>query len=64
LIATGEPNNLALFKDIYSLLGMHILMANKKGQVKELKLLFKEMFHCMRVISQNETNVRFFENEA
>lgn len=64
LIATGEPNNLALFKEIYQLFGMHILIANKKGQVKELKLLFKEMFHCMRVISQNEENNRFFENEA
>jgi hypothetical protein len=43
---------------------MHILIANKKNQVKELKLLFKEMFHCMRVISQNEENNRFFENEG
>jgi len=64
LIAVGEPNNLAMFKDIYGLIGMNILMANKKGAVKDVKLLFKEMFHCMRVISQNEEHQQFFESEA
>ena len=43
---------------------MNILMANKKCQVKEMKLLFKEMFHCMRVISENETHNKFFETKA
>ena len=40
---------------MYGLLGLNIIMANKKEDVKEMKLLFKEMFHCMRVISQNES---------
>lgn len=63
-MAVGEPANLALFKEIYGLLGMNMLMANKKCQVKELKLLFKEMFHCMRVISENEVHNKFFETKA
>jgi hypothetical protein len=65
LVAEGEPNNLKVFKDIYNQLGMHVFMANKKDNVKDLKLIFKEMFHCMRVISQNTSpeNQRFFENE-
>jgi len=66
LVAEGEPNNIKMFKEMYSLMGMHILMANKKDNVKEVKLLFKEMFHCMKVISDNKQpeNKRFFENEA
>ena len=66
LIAEGEPNNLKTFKDIYNQLGMGLFMANGKGDVKNLKLIFKELFHCMRVISQNKDiqNQRFFENES
>jgi hypothetical protein len=54
LVAVGEPDNSALFREFYGLLGMNILMANKKEEMKDMKLLFKEMFHCMRVMSQNE----------
>jgi hypothetical protein len=54
LIAQGEPHNLAFFKEIYGLLGMAILKAHKSDNVKEIKLLFKEMYHCMKVISLNE----------
>lgn len=53
LSSIGEPENLTFFKEIYNLFGLYIVMANKKENVKELKLLFKEMFHCMRVISEN-----------
>jgi len=40
--------------------------ANKTENIKEMKLLFKEMFHCMKVISssEQEDNTRFFESEA
>lgn len=40
-------------------------MANKKENIKEVKILFKELYHCMRVISENEepTNQRFFADE-
>ena len=66
LIAHGEPTNNAAFKEIYGLLGMAILKAHKQNNVKEIKLLFKEMYHCMKVISQNEQeeNQKFFANEA
>lgn len=42
------------------------MMALKKEDVKEIKLLYKELFHCMRVISQNEVanDQRFFESPA
>ena len=64
MAAQGEPENLKFFKEVYGLLGLNIIMANKKEDVKEMKLLFKEMFHCMRVISQNESPEfqRFFES--
>lgn len=66
LIAQGEPQNLALFKEFYGLLGMSMLKALQDENVKELKLLFKELYHCMRAISQNESpeSQRFFESEA
>lgn len=63
LIAVGEPNNVAFFKDIYNLFGLNIIIANKKENIKEVKLLFKEMFHCMRVISENKSNKQLFESE-
>jgi len=64
LVAKGAPENVAFFKEIYQLLAMNIMMALKKEDVKEIKLLFKELFHCMRVISQNEVaeHQKFFEN--
>ena len=43
---------------------MSIMKAHKNNDVKEMKLLFKSLFHCMRVISQNEENQRFFESAA
>jgi hypothetical protein len=66
LISKGAPANVAFFKEIYQLLAMGIMMALKKEDVKEIKLLYKELFHCMRVISQNEAveHQRFFENAA
>ena len=54
LVAQGAPANLAFFKELYGLLGLTIMQSLKKNDVKEIKLLFKELFHCMRVISQNE----------
>lgn len=66
LIALGEPQNITFFKEIYGLLGMAILKAHKQDNVKEIKLLFKEMYHCMKVISQNEEeqHQKFFASEA
>lgn len=58
-----EPENLKFFRQIYNIFGLNIVMANKKDNVKELKLLFKEMFHCMRIISENQTENRIFESE-
>lgn len=66
LIAQGAPDNLAFFKELYGLLGLSIMKAHKNNDVKEMKLLFKSLFHCMRVISQNEEpeHQRFFESAA
>jgi len=66
LVAQGEPSNLAFFKELYGLLGMSIMKALKNRDVKEMKLLFKALFHCMRVIGQNEEpeNKRFFESAS
>lgn len=41
---------------------MNILGANAKGDIKGVKVLFKELFHCMRVISENEENTQIFES--
>ena len=57
----GDSANMTLFKEVYGLLGLYILKANKEDNVKELKLLFKELFHCMKVVSQNK-NPHFFES--
>ena len=54
LTAQGEPTNVALFSQIYQHFAMYILKANKDSDVKELKLLFKELYKCMKVISENE----------
>ena len=51
LIALGEEKNMDLFKEVYGLFSMNILKENKKENIKEVKLLFKELFHCMKVIS-------------
>ena len=42
------------------------MKAHKNNDVKEMKLLFKSLFHCMRVVGQNEepANQRFFESAA
>ena len=66
LIAQGAPTNVTFFKELYGLLGMSLMKALKNKDVKEMKLLFKALFHCMRVISQNEEaeNQRFFESAA
>ena len=53
VIAKGEPGNIALFRQIYDTLALKILVANKKQNVKELKLLFKGLFFCMRAIKDN-----------
>lgn len=35
-------------------MALFILSENKKRNVKELKLIFKELFKCMRVIKDNK----------
>ena len=55
LIAEGEGNNTALFHSFYELFILHILGANNKNDLKAVKVLFKELFHCMKVISENES---------
>ena len=50
VIAKGDPENVALFRHIYDTLALKILVANKRQNVKELKLLFKSLFFCMRAI--------------
>ena len=55
LIAEGEQNNLALFHKFYDHFVLHILGANGKNDLKGVKVLFKELFHCMKVISENES---------
>ena len=62
LIAKGDPGNVALFRQFYELFVMNILGANAKGDMKGVKILFKELFHCMRVISENEENTEIFES--
>jgi hypothetical protein len=62
LIAKAEPQNVALFRQFYDLFVMNILGANTKGDHKGVKILFKELFHCMRVISENEDKKELFES--
>lgn len=66
LVAQGEPANVGLFGGIYDHFALAILKAAKQGDAKELKLLFKELYHCMRVISENEQpeHRAIFPNEA
>ena len=54
LVAEGEGKNTALFQQFYNLFIVHILGANNKNDLKAVKVLFKELFHCMKVISENE----------
>lgn len=54
LVAKGEPANLTLFKEIYMLFALRLNEVRKQENVKEMKLVFKELFHCMRVIKDNE----------
>lgn len=61
LFALGDPNNMKLYKEVYGLFGLYILKANKDENIKDMKLLFKELFHCMKVVSQNE-NPHFFDS--
>jgi hypothetical protein len=62
LVAEGEGQNTALFQQFYELFIVHILGANDKNDLKAVKVLFKELFHCMKVISENEiqANRQFF----
>jgi hypothetical protein len=62
LVAKGDPANVALFRQMYDHFVMNILGANAKGDLKAVKTLFKELFHCMRVISENEESTQIFEN--
>jgi hypothetical protein len=39
---------------MYQLLGMAVMKAHKNNDVKEMKLLFKALFHCMRAIADAE----------
>lgn len=66
LVAEGETRNLALFHQFYEHFVLHILGANGKNDLKGVKVLFKELFHCMKVISENEeeANKQIFVNEA
>ena len=61
LTAKGETSNQKYFIDkVFDLFALNILSANAKGAAKDRKMLFKELYHCMRVISQNEQqNNRF-----
>lgn len=54
LVAKGEGSNLALFREIYKHFALHIVSSTTKEDIKSVKLLFKELYHCMRVISENE----------
>lgn len=54
LTAQGEPANLALFGTIYEHFALCILKAKKDNNVKEMKLLYKELLHCLNVIGENE----------
>lgn len=62
LVAKKEKpeEQVALFRQIYETLALYIIMNNKQQNVKEVKLLFKELFHCMRVLSENEGAHRLF----
>jgi len=51
-----------LFRSNFELFALHILTANKQENLKDVKVLFKELFHCMRVTS--ETNSELFANPA
>lgn len=62
LVAKGEPQNVGLFREFYEMFLLNILGANTKGDLKAVKTLFKELFHCMRVISENEENTQIFES--
>lgn len=60
IVAKGEPDNLVLFRNIYDALALRIIMANKKSDVKELKLLFKGLFLSMRAIKDNNEDKALF----
>jgi hypothetical protein len=66
LIAKGEPGNIELFQRIYSQFAMSILVTNASGDIKQLKLLFKSLHQCFRVMSENEDegNRKIFHDEA
>lgn len=54
-----------MFQQNYAHFVMHILGANGKNDLKGVKVLFKELFHCMKVISENEQekNRQIFTNQ-
>lgn len=64
VIAKGEPDNLVLFRKIFDSLALKILLSNKKQDVKELKLLFKGLFLCMRAIRDNNEEQALFADPS
>jgi hypothetical protein len=62
LVAKGDSLNLSLYRQLYEHFVMNILGATGKGDLKAVKTLFKELFHCMRVISENEDPKQLFES--
>jgi hypothetical protein len=60
LIAKKPSGNQALFNQLFDQFSLHILStASKEGGLKDLKLYFKELFHCMRVMKDNNDGVLF-----
>ena len=67
LVAKGEPGNQQLFLgQVYDHFAMKILKAKQTGNLKDMKMLFKELYHCMKVLSENEeqNNKLIFNTEA
>jgi len=60
IVAQGEPDNITLFRKIFDTLALKILVVNKKKDVKELKLLFKGLFLCMRAVRDNNEDQALF----
>lgn len=60
IVARGESQNLLLFRQIFDALALRIIVANKKQDVKELKLLFKGLFLSMRAIRDNNDDQALF----
>ena len=60
LLAKQPSGNQALFHQLFDQFSLHILStACKEGGLKDLKLYFKELFHCMRVVKDNNDGTLF-----